>query len=46
MSDFVSNGWALFVAGVTVVSIVWCLVLLIIASKRKVMAADNSTGHV
>jgi cytochrome c oxidase cbb3-type subunit 3 len=29
-----------------VLSIVFCLVLLAIASKRKVMAADNSTGHV
>jgi cytochrome c oxidase cbb3-type subunit 3 len=46
VSDFVSNGWAIFVAGITALSIVWCLVLLIIASKRKVMAADNSTGHV
>ena len=46
MSDFVSNGWSLFVAVITVVSVVWCLALLIIASKRKVMAADNSTGHV
>jgi cytochrome c oxidase cbb3-type subunit 3 len=46
MSDFVSNGWSLFVAAVTVVSLIACLVLLVIASKRKVMANDNTTGHV
>ncbi len=46
MSDFVHNGWGLFVAVATVISLVFCLVLLIIASRRKVMAADNTTGHV
>jgi cytochrome c oxidase cbb3-type subunit 3 len=46
MSDFVSSGWALFVGATTVVSLVFCLVLLVIASKRKVMADDNTTGHV
>ena len=46
MSDFVHSGWGWFVAIATVVSLVFCLVLLIIASRRKVMAADNSTGHV
>ena len=46
MSDFVNNGWAWFVAGMTVLSLVWCFILLLIASKRKVMAGDNTTGHV
>ncbi len=46
MSDFVSNGWALFVAAATVLGLALCLALLIIASRRKVMAEDNSTGHV
>ncbi len=46
MSDFVSNGWSLFVALATVLGLALCLALLIIASRRKVMAADNSTGHV
>jgi cytochrome c oxidase cbb3-type subunit 3 len=46
MSDFVSSGWSLFVAGVTIISLIACLVLLAIASKRKVMANDNTTGHV
>lgn len=46
MSDFVSSGWSLFVAAATVLGLALCLALLIIASRRKVMAADNSTGHV
>ena len=46
MSDFVSPFWSYFVAGVSVLSLLACLGLLIIASKRKVMAGDNTTGHV
>lgn len=46
MSDFISSGWGLFVAITTVVSLVACLALLIIAAKRRVMADDNTTGHV
>lgn len=46
MSDFVHSGWGWFVAAAVVVSLLFCLVLLIIASRRQVMAADNSTGHV
>ncbi|MFY9513760.1 MAG: cytochrome-c oxidase, cbb3-type subunit III [Rubrivivax sp.] len=46
MSDFFNGGWSIFVAAVTVAGLVFCLVLLAIASRRKVMAGDNSTGHV
>jgi cytochrome c oxidase cbb3-type subunit 3 len=46
VSDFVSSGWAVFVAAITIVSLVACLALLIIASRRRVMASDNTTGHV
>jgi cytochrome c oxidase cbb3-type subunit 3 len=46
MSDFVSGGWSLYVAVVTIAGLVGCLVLLAVASKRKVMAGDNTTGHV
>ncbi|RZS46729.1 cytochrome-c oxidase, cbb3-type subunit III [Sphaerotilus mobilis] len=46
MSDFVSSGWSLFVAGVTIIGLLLCLVLLVIASRRQVMADDNTTGHV
>jgi len=46
MSDFVSNGWSVFVAGATVLSLLFCLVLLAIASKRKIIPNDPTTGHV
>lgn len=46
MSDFFNSGWSLFVAAVTIIGLIFCLVLLAIASRRKVMAGDNSTGHV
>jgi cytochrome c oxidase cbb3-type subunit 3 len=46
MSDFISSGWSVYVAGATIASLLVCLVLLAIASKRKVMANDNTTGHV
>jgi len=46
MSDFFSSGWSLFVGGATVVSLIACLVLLFIASRRKIVADDNTTGHV
>lgn len=46
MSDFFNSGWSTFIAVTTVVSLIACLALLIIASRRKPMAADNSTGHV
>ena len=46
MSDFFNSGWSIFVAAVTVVSLIACLALLIIASRRRVMAKDNTTGHV
>jgi cytochrome c oxidase cbb3-type subunit 3 len=46
MSDFINSGWAWYVAGLTVVSLAFCVFILVVASKRKVMAADNTTGHV
>src|SRR5436190_10033064 len=46
MSDFVSGFWSLFVAGVTLVSIVACALLLVSMSKRKVAADPDKTGHV
>ena len=36
----------IFVAGATVLGLLLCLVLLMVASRRKVMADDNTTGHV
>ena len=46
MSDFVNAGWALFVVVIVVGGLLFCLFILIVASKRKVMANDNTTGHV
>lgn len=46
MSDFFNSGWSVFIAVVTVLSLVACLALLVIASRRRVMADDNTTGHV
>jgi cytochrome c oxidase cbb3-type subunit III len=46
MSDFFNNGWSIFVAAAVVISLLFCLFVLIIASRRTVMANDNTTGHV
>ena len=47
MSDFTSSFWSVYVAGITVVSIVACLILLWMSGKAKAMTAnDNTTGHV
>lgn len=47
MSDFTSNFWNLYVAGLGLVSIVACLILLWISGTTKANTLhDNSTGHV
>ena len=47
MSDFTSDFWHLYVAGLTLVSIIACAVLLWISGTTKVKARDdNTTGHV
>ena len=47
MSDFTSNFWAIYVAGITFVSILACALLLWFSGKAKAMtASDNTTGHV
>jgi cytochrome c oxidase cbb3-type subunit 3 len=47
MSDFVSNFWAMYVAGITAVSILACALLLWFSGKARAMtASDNTTGHV
>ena len=47
MSDFTSNFWSIFVAAVTLVSILACVLLLWFSGKAKAMTAnDNTTGHV
>jgi cytochrome c oxidase cbb3-type subunit 3 len=46
MSDFLSGAWSIYIAAATILSLLACLVLLLIASRRRVMADDNTTGHV
>ncbi len=47
MSDFTSDFWSVYVAGITVVSILACLLLLWFSGKAQVMSSDdNTTGHV
>lgn len=51
MSDFVSNGWALYVAAIVAGGLIYCLVVLIGAARHKVIRdaqgnIDKTTGHV
>ena len=47
MSDFINNFWSVYVAGITLISIFACLVLLIVTARAKVStSSDNTTGHV
>jgi cytochrome c oxidase cbb3-type subunit 3 len=46
MSDFFNSGWSIAIAVATVTSLLACLALLIVAARRRVMAKDNTTGHV
>ena len=47
MSDFTNGFWSWYVAGITIVSILACLLLLWFSGKAKAMTAnDNTTGHV
>jgi cytochrome c oxidase cbb3-type subunit 3 len=47
MSDFTGDFWHWFVAGLTLLSIIACLILLWFSGKTSAMTAnDNTTGHV
>jgi cytochrome c oxidase cbb3-type subunit 3 len=46
MSDFFNSGWSIYIAVVTVAGLVACLLLLVFAARRRVMAGDNTTGHI
>jgi cytochrome c oxidase cbb3-type subunit 3 len=48
MSDFFSGGWSVFIAAATVVGLIACVALLIVAARRRVVGTvdDNTTGHV
>src|SRR4051812_48428268 len=45
MSDFTTFFWSFFVAGVTLVSIVACAVLLVSLSRRRVAGDAEKTAH-
>ena len=45
MSDFFSPGWSIFVAAATILGLLGCLALLVIASKTKAGETDGE-GHV
>ncbi len=47
MSDFTSNFWSLFVAGITLAGIFGCALLLwLTARNTEAPTGDNTTGHV
>ena len=47
MSDFTSGFWSIFIAGVTVASILACALLVWFSGKARAMTAhDTTTGHV
>src|SRR5690348_11761897 len=47
MSDFNTDFWSVYVAGITLVGILGCIVLLWITARKKIVPqADKSTGHV
>ncbi|WP_374569210.1 cytochrome-c oxidase, cbb3-type subunit III [Ideonella sp.] len=46
MSDFFNAGWSVYIGAITIAGLAFCLLLLLIASRRQVMSNDNTTGHV
>ncbi|MDP1968907.1 MAG: cytochrome-c oxidase, cbb3-type subunit III [Burkholderiaceae bacterium] len=47
MSDFTNGFWSIYVAALTLLSIVGCLLLLWLTARKKgVSRSDNTTGHV
>ncbi|MDO8276920.1 MAG: cytochrome-c oxidase, cbb3-type subunit III [Burkholderiaceae bacterium] len=47
MSDFTNGFWSIYVAALTLLSILGCLLLLWLTARKKgVSRSDNTTGHV
>lgn len=47
MSDFNQDFWSLYIAGITLLGVLACLVLLIVTAKKTSNSpSDNTTGHV
>ena len=45
-ADFTDSFWSTYVTVITVLSLIFCLVVLVANSKRPPPTADNTTGHV
>jgi cytochrome c oxidase cbb3-type subunit 3 len=46
MSDFFSPGWSIYIAAATILGLLACLALLLIASRGQASSTEDSTGHV
>ena len=47
MSDFNADFWSVYVAALTLVSVLACLILLWVTARKKIVSSsDNTTGHV
>ncbi|MFN4265582.1 MAG: cytochrome-c oxidase, cbb3-type subunit III [Aquabacterium sp.] len=51
MSDFISNAWSQYVVGIVVFGLVYCVFVLLVAARHKVIRdaqgnIDKTTGHV
>ena len=46
MSDFVSGFWNIYITAISIVSILFCVLLLWSQSSRKSVAGEQTTGHV
>lgn len=51
MSDFISEGWSLYIAGIVVASLVFCVIVLLVGAKHRVIKDESGkvlddTGHV
>ncbi len=46
MSDFFSPGWSIYIAVATILGLLGCLALLLIASRGQTSSNEDSTGHV
>jgi cytochrome c oxidase cbb3-type subunit 3 len=46
MSDFINSGWSWYVIAIVVGGLAFCMFVLMVASKHRPMANDNTTGHL
>jgi cytochrome c oxidase cbb3-type subunit 3 len=46
MSDFFNVGWSIYIGSIVLLGLAGCLLLLVMAARRRVVSTDNTTGHV